>query len=151
MAPTSVLPRAITPAPATGGLPSSATATWNGSIQTLLNGSPLDFAGPTTSITLPATATVTGYGGGWFAKASSGTGTVDVGVCYQDQSGPGPVTALGSLTNATGINGTQSWHFGNGSASLPAGSYNVGLCAQNLGSNSVNKNGHTSGFVFVTP
>jgi hypothetical protein len=34
---------------------------------------------------------------------------------------------------------------------VAAGSYNVGLCATNNGAGSVNKNGNTSGFAFVTP
>ena len=66
----------------------------------------------------------------------------------EDQSGPGPVTVMGSTTTYS-ISGSQTWHYAAGSASVPAGTYNVGLCAQNVGTNSINKNGNTSGFDFV--
>jgi hypothetical protein len=34
-------------------------------------------------------------------------------------------------------------------SSVPAATYKVGLCGQNTGSNDINRNVHTSGFVFV--
>ena len=145
--------KAMTPPPSGGGAPGTPTATWNGSIQTLLGGDALEFAGPTAPITLAATETVSAYGGGWFGTQSVGTGTVSVGVCYQNQSGPGPVTLLGS-TSSSPVPSTGSavtFASGSGSAALAAGTYNVGLCAQNFGSNSLNLNNHSSGFVFVTP
>jgi hypothetical protein len=141
------------PPPVTTPLNGPPAATWNGSIQTLLNGDPLGFAGPTASITLDATSVLSAYGGGWFGKQSTGTGSLDVGVCYQNQSGPGPITAMGSMnTIAPPSNGNaDTFGYGAGSVSLDAGTYSVGLCAQNTGSNSMNRNAHASGFVFATP
>jgi len=127
------------------------SATWNGTAQTLLAGTPgPEYLGTPAAVTLAAPGTVSAYGGGWFAKQSIGIGSVSLAVCYQDQSGPGPLTVFGTPTTIS-VNGSQVWHFATGSVDLGAGTYNVGLCAQNLGVNSVNKNGETSGFVFVAP
>lgn len=137
----------VVPPPPTG----TPTATWDGSIATLLGLMPdYVFVGSPASITLGATSTVSGYGGGLFAKQSSGVGTVKLAVCYQDQSGPGPITVLGSPT-VISVNATQTFKFAFGSGTLGAATYTVGLCAQNVGLNSVNKNGATSGYVFAGP
>ncbi|HTL85713.1 MAG TPA: hypothetical protein VL856_11050 [Acidimicrobiia bacterium] len=122
--------------------------TWNGTISSLLVGSPRAFVG-STAVVLASAGSISAYGGGWFARNSSGgAGSLSLGVCYQDQSGPGPITVLGSTTTYS-VSGSQTWHYAAGTAALPAGTYNVGLCAQNIGSNALNKNGNTSGFVFV--
>ena len=56
---------------------------------------------------------------------------------------------LGS-TNTYSVSGSQTWHYEAGLATaLPASTYTVGLCAQNIGTNTLNKNGNTVGFVFV--
>ena len=143
--------KALTPEGGAAGGTGTPAATWDGSIPTLL-GLMADyvFVGSPASITLAATSTVSGYGGGWFAKQSAGVGTVKLAVCYQDQSGPGPITVLGSPT-VISVNGTQKFKSAFGSGTLGAATYTVGLCAQNVGTNSVNKNGNTSGFVFVAP
>jgi hypothetical protein len=52
-------------------------------------------------------------------------------------------------TSTYSVSGSQTFHYAAGSATVPAGTYNVGLCGQNVGTNSINKNGNTSGFVFV--
>ena len=123
--------------------------TWNGTLPSLLVGPPLNFIGTPTSVVLASSGGLNAYGGGWFARNSAGgAGSLTLGVCYQDQSGPGPVTVMGS-TSTYSVSGSQSWHYAAGSASVAAGTYNVGLCAQNSGTNSINKNGNTSGFVFV--
>jgi hypothetical protein len=123
--------------------------TWNGTISSLLVGSPRAFAGTSTAVVLASAGSISAYGGGWFARNSSGgAGSLSLGVCYQDQSGPGPITVMGSTTTYS-VSGSQTWHYAAGTAALPAGTYNVGLCAQNIGSNSLNKNGNTSGFAFV--
>ena len=142
--------KAITPPPSPPPSNLVLTATWNGTIQTLLAGLvDMEFVG-STSVTLNASTTIAAYGGGWFAKQSVGLGSVDLGVCYQDQAGSGPITLMGTATNIS-VNGGEVWHDANGSATLAAGTYTVGLCALNLGVNSVNKNGHSSGFIFTTP
>jgi len=123
--------------------------TWNGTLPSLLVGPPLNFIGTPTSVVLASSGGLSAYGGGWFARNSAGgAGSLTLGVCYQDQSGPGPVTVMGS-TSTYSVSGSQTWHYAAGSASVAAGTYNVGLCAQNSGTNSINKNGNTSGFVFV--
>jgi hypothetical protein len=124
-------------------------ATWQSGINAILNGLPLAFIGTTTQVTLVAPSGLSAYGGGWFAKQSAGLGTLQLGVCYQDTSGPGPVTLLGSTTTVS-VNSSQAYKFAAGSGSVPAGTYKVGLCGQNTGSNSINKNAHTSGFVFIS-
>ena len=124
-------------------------ATWHGDIPSILNGLPLAFIGSTTQVTLAAPNGLAAYGGGWFRKQSSGPGTLQLGVCYQDTSGPGPVTLMGSTTTE-GVNGSLAYKSAAGSvSSVPAATYNVGLCGQNTGSNAINKNLHTSGFVFI--
>ena len=122
-------------------------ATWHGDIPSILNGLPLAFIGSTTQVTLAAPNGLAAYGGGWFRKQSSGPGTLQLGVCYQDSptTGPGPVTLMGSTTTEA-VNGTLAYKSAAGSViSVPAGTYNVGLCGQNTGSNEINKNLHTSG------
>lgn len=125
-------------------------ATWNGAIQTLLPGTGVfEFVG-STSVTLGATTNVAAYGGGWFAKQSAGPGTLELGVCSQNQAGPGPITVLGSTTTVS-VTSSEIFRSAGGSGTLAAGTYTIGLCAQNVGFNSVNKNGNSSGFVFETP
>lgn len=136
------------PPPPPGSL--TLAATFSGSIQTLLNGTGVyEFIG-TTSLTLGSSTTVAAYGGGWFAKQSSGVGSVSLGICYQDQNGPGPITVLASPTTVS-VNGTSTFKSASGSGTLPAATYTIGLCAQNTGSNSVNKNGDSSGYIFTSP
>ena len=142
--------KALTPPPSPPLSNLVLAATWNATIQTLLPGLlDMEFVG-STSVTLDAPTTIAAYGGGWFAKASNGLGSVNLGVCYQDQAGPGPITVMGTATNIS-VNEDDVWHSANGSAALVAGTYTVGLCALNIGANSVNKNGHSSGFIFTTP
>ena len=145
--------KALTPSPPPPPPPPVGTlvlaATWHGGIPTILNGLPLAFIGSTTQVTLAAPNGLAAYGGGWFRKQSSGPGTLQLGVCYQDTSGPGPVTLLGSTTTQS-VNGSLAYKSATGSTgSVPAGTYLVGLCGQNTGSNSINKNSQTSGFVFI--
>ena len=142
-----VVPPAPPPPPPVGTL--VLASTWHGDIPSILNGLPLAFIGSTTQVTLAAPNGLAAYGGGWFRKQSSGPGTLQLGVCYQDTSGPGPVTLMGSTTTE-GVNGSLAYKSAAGSvSSVPAATYNVGLCGQNTGSNAINKNLHTSGFVFI--
>ena len=140
----------------------SPTTTGGGSGQTLLTSfnSPTDvpallagtgwqFAASTT-VPLANTTTLNVFGGGYFAKTSVGPGTAQVAICYQDQNGPGPVTLMGSAVTFS-VSGAPTFHSASASASLPAATYTVGLCAQNTGTNSVNKNGTASGYIFTTP
>jgi hypothetical protein len=126
------------------------TVPWQGPMVTLFSNTlAYIFMGPTASVTLPATGNISAYGSGSFAR-QTGSQEITVGVCYQNQSGPGPILAMGSPTTVT-VTTTETSQFGAGSATVAAGSYNVGLCATNNGAGSVNKNGNTSGFAFVTP
>ena len=145
--------KAMTPEPPPPPPPPVGTmvlaSTWNGTLSSILTGLPLGFFGTPASVTLASAGSISAYGGGWFARNSAGgAGSLKLGVCYQDQSGPGPVTLMGTTTTYS-VSGSQTWHYGAASASVAAGTYNVGLCGQNIGTNSINKNGATSGFVFV--
>ena len=143
--------KSMTPPPTPVGPPTTPTATWTGQVATLnANQSAYVYLSPTTSVTLAGTSVVTAYGSGWFARNVGGAVAISVGVCSQDQSGPGPVTLMPSATNAN-VGTTLVPVLATGSASLPAGSYNVGLCGINNNAAAVNKNGDTTGFVFVTP
>lgn len=123
--------------------------TWSGSIPAVLNGLPLAFIGATTQVTLASTTGLSAYGGGWFAKQSAGSGSLKLGVCYQDQNGPGAITLMGTTTTYS-VGSSQAFKAAAGSAaSVPAATYKVGLCGQNIGANSINKNNHSSGVVFV--
>jgi hypothetical protein len=125
------------------------SSTWNGAMPSMLVGLPLTFIAPSTPVVLPVDGRISAYGGGWFARNSAGgAGSLALAVCYQNQSGPGPVTAMGSTTTYS-VTGSQTWHYAAGEATLAAGTYNVGLCGQNTGSNALNKNGNSTGFVFV--
>jgi hypothetical protein len=108
------------------------------------------FVSPTASVVVGATSTVTAYGSGWFARNVGSAIPISVGVCYQDQVGPGPVTLMGTATGAN-VGTTLVSVAATGSASVPASTYNVGLCAINNNAASVNKSDVTNGFVFVTP
>jgi len=134
--------------PNTGGGQTLA-GTFSGDIQSLVTGSGRQFIA-STSIAFGASTDISVYGGGWFAKTSVGPGTADIGICYQDQNGPGPLTLLGS-TNSFAVSGAPTFESASASGTLPAATYTLGLCAQNTGTNNVNKNGTAAGFVFTTP
>lgn len=127
------------------------SAQWGGSIQTIPSGTGgYIFAGPTTAVTLTDTARLSAFGSGAFARQSGPTTKPSIAVCYQNQSGPGPVTTMGTPSDVSVSTTTVS--FGQaGSAVVPAGTYDVGFCIQNNAAGSLNKNENTSGFVFVTP
>jgi len=135
--------------PNTGGGQTLA-GTFSGDIQSLVAGTGLrEFIG-TTNTTFATPTDVSIYAGGWFAKTSTGVGSANIGICYQDQNGPGPITLLGSTTAFT-VAGVSTFHSVNASGTLPAATYTIGLCAQNTGPNNVNKNGTSSGYIFTTP
>ena len=134
-----------------GGGASTLAGSWHlDDVQTLLAGTgTYEFIGSTT-VTLASPGTLSGFASGWFSKQSAGTGSMSLAVCYQNQSGPGPITVLGSAT--TGSVPTTSigaaFRSANGSGSVPAGTYTVGSCAQNLGVNSINRGVHSAGAVY---
>jgi hypothetical protein len=136
--------------PNTGGGGQTLAATFSADIQSLIAGTGTrEFIG-STSITFGAPTDVSVYAGGWFAKTSVGIGNANIGICYQDQSGPGPLTVLGT-TNSFTVSGASTFHSVSASGTLPAATYNIGLCAENTGVNNVNKNGTSSGYLFTTP
>ena len=138
-----------TPPPPVGTL--VLAKTWSGGIPTIVHGLPLAFIGTTTQVTFGAPNGLSAYGGGWFAKQSSKTGTLQLGVCYQDISGAGPVTPMGPATTVS-VNSRVAAVYAAAAgsvSSVPAATYKVGLCGQNTGATDINRNVHTSGFVFV--
>lgn len=134
--------------PSGGGGASTLAGSWHlDSVQPLLPGTGVyEFIGSTT-VALASTSTLSAFGSGWFAKQSSGTGNLSLAMCYQDQSGPGPITVMGSASLLL-VDTNEAYGSANGSASVPAGTYTVGSCAQNLGVNSVNKAVHSAGAVY---
>jgi len=123
--------------------------TWTGTLGGVGPGGALNFIGTPMSVVLASSNGISAYGGGWFARnLGGGAGSLQLGVCYQDQSGPGPVTVMGS-TSTYSVSGSQTFRSAAGSATVPAGTYNVGLCGQNIGTNAINKNGNSIGYVFV--
>ncbi len=140
--------KSLLPAPASLA---AVTIPWSGPMVTLFsNTTSYIFVGPTATVNLAAASNVNAYGSGSFARQTGSPLTISVGVCYQNQSGPGVVTALGTPTNTT-VSTTEMASGAAGSAVLPAGTYNVGFCATNNNAGAINKNGNTSGFVIVTP
>jgi hypothetical protein len=127
------------------------TSNWQGTLNSLgSNQNTWTFLGPVANgIVLVSQATITANGQGAFA-VNAGTKSISVGVCYQDQTGPGPLVPMGTATPATATTTPQDV-FASGSATVPAGTYNVGLCALNPGTGPVNKNGNTLGLVTVSP
>jgi hypothetical protein len=143
--------KSLTPPPPSPTPLLTPTQTWSGPMITLnANRATYAFMGPTAPVTLSGTSTVTAYGMGWFARNTAGTVSISVGVCSQDQVGPGPVTLMPTATSAN-VSATLVPVLATGSASLAASTYNVGLCAINNNAVAINKNDVTSGFVFVTP
>jgi len=76
--------------------------------------------------------------------------SISTAVCYQDQSGPGPITPIGT-PNVVAVNATTTPFGASGSVSLPTGSYLVGFCELNIGVGALSNNGNTAGAVIVTP
>jgi hypothetical protein len=131
--------------------PTTPTQTWAGAMGTLnANQVAYIFMGSTGPVTLTGASNVTAYGSGTFSRNTAGAVTISVGVCYENQSGPGPVTLMPSPTSAS-VSNSDVVVFATGSAFLPTATYNVGLCAVNTNNVAINKNGDTTGFVFVTP
>ena len=127
----------------------TATIQWNGVMSSIgSNQNAYAFAGPTATVPLVATANVTANGSAAVAT-NGGTKAITLNVCYQDQSGPGPVTAMGD-PNAQIATTTLTTYAVSGVTVLPPGTYNVGVCATNPGVGPVNKNGNTSGVVTVS-
>ena len=127
-----------------------ATVPWAGPMITLFSNTlTYIFVGPTATVNLAGTASVSAYGTGTFARQTGSPITISIGVCYQDQSGPGAVTPMG-LPLSTHVSTIPLPYGVAGSTSLGAGVYNVGYCAQNNNAGAVNKNGNTSGFVIIT-
>jgi hypothetical protein len=126
----------------------TATIQWNGVMSSIgSNQNTYAFAGPTATVPLVATANVTANGSA--AIGANGTKSMTLNVCYQDQNGPGPVIAFGD-PQAIVATTTLTVHPVSGVTTLPAGTYNVGVCATNPGLGPVNKNGNTSGVVTVS-
>ena len=107
------------------------------------------FDGPTASISLDATSTVTANGIATLQVLLGGAKLVDVAVCYQDQVGPGPVLVIGAsaAVNVLPVVGNFT---ASGSIVLPAGNYNVGFCVKNTTTGSLAGLSLTAGVAVVT-
>ena len=133
------------PAPVVGTVSS---VNWSGAMVTLnANQATYIFMGPTASAVLSGAGTITANGGGQF-QTNGGSANITVAVCYQDAVALGTLTSMGTPNSFT-ANGAMSVQFLTGSASLSAGTYNVGLCATNASNSPVQKNGNTIGVVTI--
>ena len=138
-----------TQAPPPPNVQTLTTANWSGAMVTLSSHQlTYFFMGPTATATLNVAGTVTANGGGEF-RTNGNTSNITVAVCYQDAVALGPITSMGTPNNLTATS-TTTVSFATGSASLPAGTYNVGLCATNPSIGPVQKNGNTVGIVTIT-
>ena len=127
------------------------TATWSGPMLALnANQATYIFMGPTASVVAASASNLSAFGSGWCSRNTAGAVTLSVGVCYQNQPGPGPITVMPTPT-APSVSNTDVPVLVTGTAAVPSGTYNVGLCALNNNAVAVNKNGNTAGFAFVTP
>ena len=121
---------------------------WSGAMLTLnANQSTYIFLGPTATAVLNGAGTITANGGGQF-QTNGGSASVTAAICYQDAVALGTLTAMGTPSSFT-ANNSMNTPFLTGSVSLPAGSYNVGLCATNASVNPAQKNGNTIGIVTI--
>jgi hypothetical protein len=125
------------------------SATWNGQMSTL-NSNQLTyiFVGPTASATLNGDGTLTANGGGEF-QTNTNTANITVAVCYQDATTLGLLSPISVPSSLVVTSAGPVVSFGTGSVSLPAGTYNVGLCAKNGGNVPVQKSGKTIGVVTI--
>jgi len=126
------------------------SVTWAGPIGTV-SGNVLTyvFTGPTATVNLLDASNVAVYGNATLGKSGLAI-SISTAVCYQDQSGPGPITPIGT-PNVVAVNATTTPFGASGSVSLPAGSYLVGFCELNIGVGALSNNGNTAGAVIVTP
>lgn len=106
------------------------------------------FAGPTATATVAAGQRLTGVASATIAKGSVTTQLVDFTLCYQQ--GAGPVTNFYAPNQIVVSNGILSLSASASAAGFGAGSYNVGFCVRNSGTDSLNNNGVVSGWVMVT-
>jgi len=140
---------AKTEAPPPPDVQTITSVNWSGAMVTLnANQATYIFMGPTATATLSVAGTITANGGGEF-QTNGGSANVTAAVCYQDAVALGTLTSMGTPNSFT-ANGAMSVQFLTGSASLAAGTYNVGLCATNASNNPVQKNGNTIGIVTIT-
>lgn len=140
---------AKTEAPPPPDVQTLTSVNWGGAMTTLnANQSAYIFMGPTATAMLSVAGTITVSGGGEF-RTNGGTASVTAAVCYQDAVALGALTSMGTPSSFTATSVT-TLSFPSGSASLPAGTYNVGLCATNSANSPVQKNGNTIGVVTIS-
>jgi hypothetical protein len=140
---------AKTEAPPPPDVQTLTSVNWGGAMFTLnSNQATYVFMGPTATAMLNVAGTITVSGGGEF-KTNGGTASVTAAVCYQDAVALGALTSMGTPSSFTASISTTR-PFLSGSASLPAGTYNVGLCATNATNSPVQKNGNTIGVVMIS-
>ena len=140
---------AKTEAPPPPDVQTLTSVNWGGPMVTLnANQATYIFMGPTATATLNVAGTITVSGGGEF-KTNGGTANVTAAVCYQDAVALGALTSMGTPSSFT-ASITTTRPFVSGSASLPAGTYNVGLCATNATNSPAQKNGNTIGVVMIS-
>jgi hypothetical protein len=112
------------------------------------------FAGATGAVTIAAGSSrrVTVNARAALGLAANGPQAANVGVCYQNTIGPGPVTLLGGTSSAGQVTTLRQWVSASDTALLAPGTYNLGLCVQNAaGPDPVSNNDYVIGWTMVTP
>jgi hypothetical protein len=126
------------------------TGKWAGSIATIASGATaFVFAGPTAEVTSTAAQTLTASASG--AMGSTGGTSGSVAICTQP-SGGGAILPLSGEFDYTNVDfGASSLSYAASQSGRPgAGTWEVGLCVQNFGANTINNNDWSVGYVQVT-
>ncbi len=125
---------------------------FSGEIGPISNGpsAPTVFAGETVDITLAEGQRILGNAQGALGLSGENTGVGRVGLCYQLQPDGLVLDFNGDdFLLVTFIPQRQVYSAG-GSIALPAGTYRVGFCVQNLGDVSLDDNDVAQGWVMIT-
>ena len=113
------------------------------------------FAGAHIAVTVPVGTSrrLTASGVAAMGLASGGPQDARINICYQDQSGPGPVTEF-TPGSSMGLPFTtlRATYAAGDTVVLTSGSYNVGLCVANDGGAlAIDNNDWSIGWVMMTP
>jgi hypothetical protein len=138
----------------TNGAPAAVqVAGWSGQIAVIPASSPRIFIGPTATLTTTAADPTIVASGSAALGTSSGTGSGALGICYQAASG-GDIQLLDDNPDAAIVEvapTTNKVAEGVAQTGAPgAGTWNVGICFQNLTSQAVGSNDWSVGWAMVT-
>ncbi|MFZ5469400.1 MAG: hypothetical protein ACOZIN_08185 [Myxococcota bacterium] len=128
-----------------------ATASFAGIINTIAGNSVTwTFAGPTATVTVASGQRLTAVASALLRKFTAGSQFFDYGICY---SSGGTLTNFAGLSNyltAEVDNGPRHSYAASATVAPPAGTYSVGFCVRNGGTNPIDDNDYVNGWVQVT-